>query len=83
VYREGVEFHKRVFIQQEANAFPCGVLAARVLLFDRFGAGGLLGTGLAVTEIGNLSRGRGQIVAHQVSPALLQIGSVALWLLAG
>jgi hypothetical protein len=41
-----------------------------MLLLDRFRAGGLLGTGLALAEVCNLSRGRCQIVAHQVSPAL-------------
>jgi hypothetical protein len=64
VYCQGVELHERVFIQQEADALPGGVLAAGVLLFDGFRAGGLFGTCLAVAEIGDLSRCRCQIVAH-------------------
>ncbi|MDQ0634807.1 hypothetical protein QFZ40_002716 [Arthrobacter pascens] len=70
MHGQSVEFHERVLVEQEVNALAGGVLAARMLLFDGFGAGGLLCTGLAVAEIGYLSRCRCQIVAHQVSPAL-------------
>ena len=70
VHGQGVELHEGAGVQEQVDALAGGVLAAGVLLLDGFRAGGLLGTGLAVAEIGNLSRGRGQIVAHQVSPAL-------------
>ena len=70
VHGQGVELHEGSLVDEQVDAFAGGVLAAGMLLLDGFGAGGLLCTGLAVAEIGDLSRCRCQIVAHEVSPAL-------------
>jgi hypothetical protein len=70
VYGQGIELDEGAGVHEEVDALARRVLAAGVLLFDGFRAGGLFGAGLAVAEIGNLSRRRGQVVAHEVSPAL-------------